>query len=401
MKLFKTLDDYYIDRCLKLARNGEMTVSPNPMVGCVVVDKDGRRVGEGFHQRAGYEHAELIALNEAGEAAKGGTLYVNLEPCNHHGRTPPCTDAIIKAGITKVVCGTLDPNPKVSGAGRDALQNHRISVRYGFLEEECLRLNEKFFHYISTNHPFVTLKMAMTTDGKIATRNGESKWITGELSRQYVHHMRSQHDAIMTTADTVIADNPQLTVRHFNLPDASENDGPSSKRSQPIRIILDRQFKLNPDAINPETNAVFHLFDPERDAITWVFTSKIHHNEHNAERAKALGIRVFEVDDTGLGLSMKEVYDVLGQNDVSSVMVEAGGRLAGHLMRHGLVNKLQLFMAPMIMPDPMAIHAFSDSVNLQLPDAPRMYVHQTRRLERDIVITAYPDTKSTAIVKPL
>lgn len=363
-------------RCLELAERGRGQVSPNPMVGCVVLDAQGKKIAEGFHPQAGGPHAEVVALDKAGEKAQGGILYVNLEPCNHHGKTPPCTERIIAAGIDKVICGTLDPNPLVSGQGRDTLQNARISVRYGFLEAQCRHLNEVFFHHITANRPFVTLKMGLTLDGRIAARSGRGEWFTSDFSRQYVHHLRHGHDAILTTATTVAADNPQLTVR--GLPDVTR---------QPIRVILDRHFRLNPDEH-------WRVFKTD-EAPTWIFTSKIRHHQEHAQKARNLGIRIFEVDDTGIGLHLPEVFQKLGEAGVASVMVEAGGHLAGGLLREKLVNKVYLFYAGKILGDAMAPPAFSENTKLALAGASQFYIHHTRQLEGDWVLEAYPESVST------
>ncbi len=382
MELFKTIEEYYMTRCLELARRDQGHVSPNPMVGCVVLDSHGKKMGEGSHHKAGSEHAEVIALEQAGERAKGGTLYVNLEPCNHHGKTPPCTERIIEAGISRVICGGLDPNPKVSGAGRDRLQNSRISVRHGFLEAECHRLNEVFFHQIKTSKPFVSLKMAMTLDGKIASRQRQGEWMTSDFSRQYVHHLRSYHDAILTTASTIKADNPKLTVR--NLPDFQ------GREHQPVRVILDRLFSLNPKE--------YPIFETQgaQDAPTWVFTSKIRHHSDHAKQAKAQGVRVFEVDDTGLGLNLHEVLTILGKEGITSVMTEAGGRLSGHLVTHKLINKAYFFYAPQMVADSAAPSALASSANFHLLGSPNFQIHNSRQLDGDWVVEAYP-AKSRAL----
>jgi len=378
---FDKIEEYYIYRCLELAKKAAGAVSPNPLVGSIVLDAKGRKVGEGYHQVVGGPHAEVFALNQAGTAAKGGTLYVNLEPCNHVGKTPACTEIIAQSGIERVVCGTLDPNPEVAGGGRDEMQNHRISVRYGFLEEECLRLNEVFFHYVQTKLPFITLKLALTMDGKIAARNGMSQWITGPLTRQYVHHLRHANDAILTTAETVMADNPELTIR----------DIPGNTR-QPIRIVLDRQCRLDP--------AQYKIFDVSQ-APTWMFVSRINHYRAFANKARNMGVKVIEVDDTGVGLNFKEIMTVLGAHEVTSLMIEAGGHLAGHLMNSGFVNKLLLFYAPKILPDPMAIGAFSDAVNLFMPETPDLEITNRFAIENDIIIEAYPKRKMAVATGPL
>ena len=370
--LYENIDEVYMARCLALAELAQGTVSPNPLVGAVVLDAEGRVVGEGYHQKAGEPHAEVNALNQAGEKAQGGTLYVNLEPCNHHGRTPPCTQMIVASGIQRVVCGTLDPNPLVAGSGRDMLQNSRISVRYGFLEKECKLLNEKFFHYIVAKTPFVTVKLGMTLDGKIANRHGESQWLTGSFARQYVHHLRHQYDAILTTAETVIADNPKLNVR--DIPNI---------RKQPIKIILDRQFRLNVER--------YQIFKGESPA--WIVTSSVNHHKQNAQRAKAMGIRVIEVDEAGGALNLKALFAQLAEEEVASIFVEAGGRLASTLLNEGLANKYYLFYAPKTLQDTMSKPAFGHTFQLDLPDAPQLEIIHAQQLEQDWVIEAQPFSK--------
>ena len=371
--LYQNIDEVYMARCLALAELGAGSVSPNPLVGAVVLDAQGRTIGEGYHQKAGEAHAEVIALEQAGGKAKGGTLYVNLEPCNHYGRTPPCTQKIIEAGIQRVVCGTLDPNPLVAGAGRDMLQNSRISVRYGFLEKECKRLNEVFFHHITTRLPFVTVKLGLTLDGKIANRHGESRWLTGSFSRQYVHYLRHHSDAILTTAETVLIDDPSLNVR--DIPNI---------RKQPAKIILDRQFRLNPDR--------YKVF--KSDSPVWVVTSKTGHNASNAQKAKAAGVKVLEVEESGNALNLKALLTQLGEMDMTSVFVEAGGRLATSLLTEGLANKFYLFYAPKTLRDNMAKSAFGHAFQLDLPDAPQLEILSSRQIDQDWVLEAQPIRKA-------
>ncbi len=373
--LYQNIDEAYMARCLALAELGAGTVSPNPMVGAVVLDASGRKVGEGYHQRIGEAHAEVIALEQAGDKAKGGTLYVNLEPCNHYGRTPPCTQKIIESGIQRVVCGTLDPNPMVAGAGRDMLQNSRISVRYGFLEKECRRLNEFFFHYILNKTPFVTVKLGLTLDGKIANRHGQSQWLTGSFSRQYVHHLRQHYDAILTTAETVLIDDPRLNVR----------DIPNIKK-QPGKIILDRQFRLNPEK--------YQVF--KGDSPVWVVTSNTSHNKANEQKARAMGIKVLEIEEAGGGLNLKALFAALGEQEMGSVFVEGGGRLATSLLTENLVNKFYLFYAPKTLRDNMAKPAFGGNFQLDLPEAPQLEILQTRQLDQDWVMEAQPYKKVKA-----
>ena len=353
MEPFDSVHTYYMRRCLELAQQGRATVSPNPMVGAVVLDRQGRKVGEGFHQRAGEAHAEIIALDAAGNLAKGGTLYVNLEPCSHHGRTPPCTERIIKSGVDNVIFGTPDPNPSVSGRGRDALQNERISVRYGFLESECLALNEVFFHTIGSERPpeqpFVSLKVASTLDGKLATRGGNSQWLTNKYARQYVHHLRSYHDAILTTAKTVAADDSKLTVRDIPTP-----------FNPPTRIILDRHFRLD-----PRKYSIFNI----QAAPTWIFTSHIQHNRRHAQEARSIGVNVVELPETGQGLDLTVMMQRIFEEGLCSVMVEAGGHLSGALLAEKLVNKVYWFTAGKILNDPQAVDIGGNHVAWTLGDA--------------------------------
>ncbi len=350
-------------------------VSPNPLVGAVVLDASGKKIAEGYHPVSGGPHAEVVALEKAGKKAKGGTLYVNLEPCNHQGKTGPCTEAIIQAGVEQVYCGTLDPNPEVAGRGRDKLQNSRISVRYGYLEDECAALNETFFHNITTGSPFVSLKLAMTLDGKIAARGGQSKWITSEISRQAVHYHRSRHDAILTSAQTVAHDNPELTVREIDVPDGFAD------RKMPTRVILDRTFRLNPEQ--------YQIFNTQI-VPTWVFTSAVRHNQQHSARARAMGIEVFEVDDTGIGLDLQAVVDQLGEMGVTSIWIETGGRLATQFLKQELVNKLFLFYAPKILSDTGARAGFSGVAPFSLDEATPLRIQTTQQLEKDLLVVAYP-----------
>jgi diaminohydroxyphosphoribosylaminopyrimidine deaminase / 5-amino-6-(5-phosphoribosylamino)uracil reductase len=311
-----------------------------------------------------------MALEASGNAVQGGTLFVNLEPCNHTGRTPPCTERILQAGIRKVIFGTPDPNPTVDGHGAEILQGCGVEVQQGPLIEQCQVLNEIFFHYVNTKRPFVTLKQAMTLDGKIATRTGESHWLTGPTARHYVHYLRSGYDALLTTAETVMADNPQLTVR--NIPEGNQ---------RPVRVVLDRRLRLNPNQ--------YQIFDTQQSP-TWLFTSKVHHNESHAVQAKAKGVEVIPVDDTGLGLDLQDVFRILGERQITSVFVEAGGRLAGSLVNQKLVNKLYLFYAPKLLPDPMAKGGLVEGIQLTLQESLALSIQTTKQLDTDWVIEAYP-----------
>jgi diaminohydroxyphosphoribosylaminopyrimidine deaminase / 5-amino-6-(5-phosphoribosylamino)uracil reductase len=382
MKFFPSPHNYYMNQCLALAEMGRLTVSPNPMVGAVVLDAHGKKVSEGYHVKAGGDHAEVVALNLAGDAAKGGSLYVNLEPCSHTGRTPPCTEKIIQSGIQFVYCGTLDPNPLVAGRGKELLQHHQISVRHGFLEDDCYTLNESFFHYIQTKTPFVTLKLAMTLDGKIASRSGKShgtthpgSWITGPLARTYVHQLRQEQDAILTTAQTVLEDDPLLNVRLR----PGENDDNHGK--QPIRLVLDRQLRL--DIRN-------HKIFQDETTPTWLVTSGVNKNKPRLKLAESLGIPIILINETQDGLDLKELLQLLGAQEISRLMVEAGGRLASSFLNQGLFQKAYLFYAPKILGDEAAQNAFAGGINIPVPEFPQLKFLKTHHLDTDHMIEAYP-----------
>lgn len=366
----------YMSQAIELAKQGWGRATPNPMVGAIVLDKTGRFVAQGYHVAAGQPHAEAVALQKAFELGgqtpaytQGGTLIVNLEPCNHHGRTPPCTEAILNAGIQKVLIGSLDPNPQVTGGGLQRLQQAGVECQFGVMYPECLRLNEIFFHHSVTRTPFVTLKLGLTLDGRIATRGGQSQWITGEMSRQHVHYLRSGYDAILTTAETVMTDNPRLTVRY-----------PGVVR-QPIRIVLDRQFRLDLRR--------YTLFNT-KEAPVWVIGAKAHLEKHYESVADALGIKLFPVSGGAHGLDLTSIFQQLGEIGISSLWVEAGGKLAGSLISKKLVNKYYLFYGSKIMNDPLAKTGFSGPLCLGLSQAPVVHVHQVHTLHQDTLVEAYP-----------
>lgn len=314
--------------CLALARKGAGRVSPNPMVGCVIV-KGGRVIGRGFHARIGGPHAEVNAIRSASNSARGATLFVNLEPCNIHGRTPPCADLIIKSGIGRVVIGTRDPNPLVAGRGIRLLRRHGVKVTVGVLEEECRRFNEFFFKFITTRLPFVTLKVAQSLDGKIARKRGRSRWITGLKSRTYVHALRSQYDAVLVGAGTVKLDDPRLTVRHV-------------RGRNPIRIVLDGRFRV------PESAAVLRP-SQEGAAILVVNQKSLRSHAAKAERLRMKGVVILGLDGDPAGrLPLNTLLRVLGSREIASVLVEGGASLFTSFVRERLCDKLLLFVAPAI-----------------------------------------------------
>jgi diaminohydroxyphosphoribosylaminopyrimidine deaminase / 5-amino-6-(5-phosphoribosylamino)uracil reductase len=323
-------DERWIARCLELARKGWGMTSPNPMVGSVVV-REGQVVGEGFHPKAGEPHAEVFALRAAGELAVGGTLYVNLEPCNHHGRTPPCTEAILAAGIRRVVIGMTDPNPRVAGSGIERLRSAGISVTTDVLQMECEVLNEAFVYFITTGKPFGILKYAMTLDGKIATRTGDSCWVSGEAARRLVHHWRSGYDAVIVGGNTVRKDDPQLTVRLV-------------EGRNPLRVVLSRHLDLPLSA---------KIWDQSL-AKTLVFSGSDPDPVVRKHLEKG-GIEVYPLKN----LTPRAVIDVLAERQCLSTFWESGGTLSWAAVHEKAIQKLLSFIAPSLVggalaPTPLA-----------------------------------------------
>ncbi|EGO63261.1 bifunctional diaminohydroxyphosphoribosylaminopyrimidine deaminase/5-amino-6-(5-phosphoribosylamino)uracil reductase RibD [Acetonema longum] len=316
------LDQQFMQMALDLAKQGLGRTSPNPMVGAVVA-QDGKAVGQGWHQRAGTPHAEVHALQAAGDQANGATLYVTLEPCCHHGKTPPCTDAVIKAGIRRVVVAMTDPNPCVGGGGIARLKAAGVEVVSGILAQEAARLNEVFIKWISTGLPFAILKTAMTLDGKIATVSGRSKWITGDAARQRVHMLRDRCDAILAGIGTVLADDPSLTTR---LPQGGKN---------PIRIILDSQARIPLDA-----NVITDVLAPT------IIVVGPHAPAEKLTALRSKGVEILAVRCRDGGLDLRELFQTLGSRNITSVLVEGGAAVNAGLIRENLIDKVYWFIAP-------------------------------------------------------
>lgn len=314
----------FMKRALELASWRKGLTHPNPTVGCVIV-KDGEVIAEGYHERAGMPHAEAVALQRAGERARGATLYVTLEPCTHYGRTPPCTDAIIRAGLRRVVIATLDPNPLVSGKGVERLKEAGIEVQVGILEEEAKRLNEDFFVYISHKRPYITLKWAQSVDGSLATRTGDSQWITSEESRKFAHSLRAQASAVLVGINTVLRDNPLLTIRAFEW------------ERQPIRVVLDPQLKIPEEC---------HLVKDTK-AQTVVFTAK--DDREKIERLEERGIRVILAPAEEGRLQLRDVLRELYFLEVMHLLVEGGAITLTSFIREGLFDRLWVFLGPLLI----------------------------------------------------
>jgi diaminohydroxyphosphoribosylaminopyrimidine deaminase/5-amino-6-(5-phosphoribosylamino)uracil reductase len=319
-----TTDLKYMKRALTLARKGVGKTTPNPVVGCVIV-KQGTIVGEGWHRKAGGPHAEVHALEMAGDAAHGADVYVTLEPCCHTGQTPPCSEALIKAGVRRVVAGMRDPNPLVSGGGLAALERAGIITSCGILEADCRAINMPFIKHVTTGIPYVTYKCAMTLDGNIATVTGESRWISCEESRKNVHRMRARMDAVMVGVDTVLADNPQLTVRHV-------------RGRNPLRVIVDTRLRT-PESVN--------VLDGQHTSKTIIATTESNPRVHL--RYLKQGVTIVVCEESDGRVSMKDLLKKLGGMGVQSILLEGGSRLAGDMLQHGLIDELAFFVAPKIV----------------------------------------------------
>jgi diaminohydroxyphosphoribosylaminopyrimidine deaminase / 5-amino-6-(5-phosphoribosylamino)uracil reductase len=353
-----------MEHALDLARKGIGLASPNPTVGCVVV-KDGAILGVGFHQYDWKDHAEIVALKQAGERARGATLYVTLEPCNHTGRTGPCTEAIIAAGISRVVAAMEDPNPKTHGTGFGRLRAAGIEVESGLLEAEAQLLNEAFSHWITTRKPFVTLKSALTLDGQLAlpkSRKGKKReWITSEESRAEVHRMRHASDALLTGIGTILADNPLLTDRSG-----------LQRRRRLLRVILDTRLRLSPKSRIVQTS----------DDDLLVFTAAPLKSP-KARKLQNSGVEILNIKKKYAGLDLVTVLKELGRRDILSVLLEAGPHLNAASLSAGLVNKLVLFYAPKIAGDFRV--PFVDSVAKTMP---KLRVRAIRQIGSDIAVEA-------------
>jgi len=331
---FSPQDVAFMQLALDLAKQGEFTTTPNPSVGCVLV-KDGKVVGKGFHAKAGEPHAEVMALREAGENARGATAYVTLEPCSHFGRTPPCAKGLVEASVSKVIAAMCDPNPQVAGKGLQILSDAGIESAVGLLEENAEQLNKGFLKRMRTGKPFVQLKLAMSIDGKTAMASGESKWITGAQARADVQQYRAKASAILSTSQTVLADDPSLNVRWEELPPNVKADYPQEKLRQPVRVILDSSHKVRSDFKVFSTESPVWLVGEDDYPLTGfpVFTDYLQLDRNQGE--------------TRLQALMAE----LGKRQINTLWVEAGATLAGALITENLVDELIIYMAPKLLGD--------------------------------------------------
>jgi len=358
----------FMRRALELAAQARGRTSPNPMVGAVIV-KAGEIVGEGYHHKAGTPHAEIHAINNAGTKAKDTQLYVTLEPCCHQGRTPPCTNAIIQAGVASVVMAMYDPNPLVSGKGKAELETHGITVQSGLLEHEARKLNEFYIKYITSGLPFVILKSAMSLDGKIATYTGKSKWITSEASRRKVHELRDAVDAILVGIGTVINDNPSLTTR---LTDKEGKDA--------VRVVVDSKAQI------PLTSRVLNLdsMAPTLVAVTQKAP------ENKILQLQAAGAEVLVVPERNDGkVSLKALMEILGTRQITNVMIEGGSEINASALKEGIVDKVMIFIAPKFIGGKTAPGLVGGQGIEHLSNAIGLQDVQISKIGEDILVEGY------------
>jgi diaminohydroxyphosphoribosylaminopyrimidine deaminase/5-amino-6-(5-phosphoribosylamino)uracil reductase len=359
----------FMDQALSLARLAQGQSSPNPAVGAVIV-KDDAVVGQGYTQPVGSHHAEIVALNQAGDLARGGSLYVTLEPCCHYGRTPPCTEAIIAAGIGEVHMAMFDANPLVSGKGKAALEQAGISIYTGEHEAEAREIIEAYTKFITTGTPFVTVKFAASLDGKIASRSGDSKWISNEESRRQVHTLRYTSDAIMTGANTILADNPCLTAR------CCGGRGGTSHQ-QPLRVIVDGKGRIPPDA---------QVFAEPGETLVVLGKTVL---PQQIEAFSQVGAELLELPSEEGVIDLSFLMAELGRRGISSVMVEGGGILLGWLFDHGLVDKVIAFIAPIIIGGDQARTPVGGKGVDRVAEALKLENVRTEMFGDDIMVTGY------------
>jgi diaminohydroxyphosphoribosylaminopyrimidine deaminase / 5-amino-6-(5-phosphoribosylamino)uracil reductase len=357
-------DEQWMKRVLLLAEAGRGRTSPNPMVGAVLV-KRGKVVGEGYHARIGEAHAEIVALRQAGEKAGGAVLYLNLEPCTHYGRTPPCAPQVVNAGVKRVVIGMEDPNPAVNGKGIETLRRSGIDVKVGILGKECRRLNEAFCKYILKKEPFVMLKVAATLDGKIATRNGDSKWISGEASRRFVHKLRDQVDGVLVGIGTVLRDDPRLTAR-------------VKEGREPYRIVLDSRLKI------PEEAKVF-----EHSPSEVILATTGSAPQDKIERLEKKGVRVLIAGSKKGRVDLKSCLSKLGEIGMMNLLVEGGSQVNGSFLDEGLIDKFLLFLSPKLIGDPQALGIFGGRGVSNLRETVALKDIRARKIGEDIFVEGY------------
>ncbi len=372
------MNEFYMQRAIELAKQGMGYTNPNPMVGCVVV-KDDRIVSEGYHQRYGEFHAERNALIHCGEEVRGADLYVTLEPCCHHGKTPPCTDIIIEKGIRRVFVGSLDSNPLVAGRGVQILRDAGILVETGILEAECRRLNEIFYHFMETKLPFVIMKYAMSLDGKIACATGDSRWVTGETARAHVHELRRLCKGIMVGIGTVLADDPMLNCR-------------TARGADPIRIVCDSSLRIPLDC---------KLVKTAKEIPTLVACSlDAYQSPRRQAKIMALKEAGVEIIPTrgGHGVHLQELMQILGEKNIDSILLEGGGTLNASALQEGIISKVYAYIAGKLIGGMDAPTPVSGMGADRMSQAIQLCRMEIRSLGEDILITGYPAAKGKEAV---
>ncbi len=353
-------------QALHLAKKGMGRTSPNPLVGAVVV-KNGKVIGQGYHKKAGTPHAEIHALRAAGTKAKGATIYVTLEPCNHTGKTPPCTKAILEAGIARVVVGMVDPNPLVAGSGCRFLESQGVEVAGDVLAAECRAINRPFIKHISTGLPWVIMKAGCSLDGRIAVADGRCAWITGEESRREVHRLRDRVDAILVGVDTVINDDPSLTTRLSG-----------RKGQDPLRVVLDSGLRMSPRAV---------MLHQESEAQTWVFC-RAGADKKKSQALQDAGAQVVEIAEQGGRLRLQEVLLALGKEGHTSLLVEGGSAVHTSFLKEGLVDQVSLFMAPVFLGNE-SIPVVGDLAITDVAEGRRFHTSRVKRFGSDVLVEGF------------
>ena len=354
-------DKKYMQHCIDLAKLGEGYVSPNPLVGAVVLDTNDQVVGTGYHKKYGEAHAEVKALNHEGEIAKDGTLFINLEPCSHFGKTPPCVNKVIESGIKRLVIGMVDPNPLVAGEGIRKAKEAGIEVTVGVLEKECKKLNEIFIKHVIQKQPFIAIKTASTIDGKIATKTGSSKWITSDLARLEVQGLRKKYDAILTGSGTVIADNPSLTSRI-----------PGSRN--PVRIIIDSELKTSPDS---------KVYQDDGTRVIIAASESINNKTYPDN------VEILKCPLVNGKIDLHYLVNKLYEDQIASILIEAGGVLNGAFIKNSLVDKFYFFIAPKILGDNQAKSIIEGFDITDINESLNLRFDEIKFLPPDVMIEGY------------
>ena len=362
-------DKLYMQEAMALAESGRGHTSPNPMVGCVLV-KDGRIIGKGYHHQYGALHAERDALAACTESTVGATAYVTLEPCCHHGKQPPCTDALLAAGISRVVVGLTDPNPLVCGKGIEILRGHGVSVEVGLMEDELREQNRIFLKYITEKRPWVSLKAAMTLDGKIATADGDSRWVTSESARSFVHQLRGYHSGICVGAGTVRADDPMLDCRFEGL-------------KNPVRILPDSRASLSPDSRIAKSSGSIRTILAHTQAA----------DAGKLEILRACGIETLPCGTRDAHVDLEDMLDKLGALRIDSILLEGGEELNGSFIEQGLVDEYYFFVAPKILGGADAKTAVGGKGFPRMSEALGLRIESVKQFGPDLLIHAYPENK--------